>query len=181
MAYYTGTGDCGCTGTLGKARLEKNDKLIIAIGDIDELNSAIGVAITTLTEKHVSSMLMHVQNNLFVVGAELAASLNGTESMLKERITAQKVKEIEKAMDELGATFPEPKKFVLPGGSDGAAHLHLARAVCRRAERSVIGAKSEAKINEELLKYLNRLSSFLFVAALHANSKEGVEERNPVY
>jgi cob(I)alamin adenosyltransferase len=181
MDYYTGSGDKGCTGTLGSVRLKKDSKIIIAIGDVDELNSALGVAITALTEKHLANMLMRVQNNLFIVGAELAASINGTDSALKDRITAQKVKEIEKAIDELGATFPEPKKFVLPGGSEGAAHLHLARAVCRRAERSVIDAKSEAKINEELLKYLNRLSSFLFVAALHANNKEGVEERNPVY
>ena len=181
MAYYTGTGDAGCTGTLGKARLGKNDKLIVAIGDVDELNSAIGVAITTLTEKHLSNMLMHVQNNLFIVGAELAASVNGTDPILKDHITEQKVKELEKAMDEIGATLPDLKKFVLPGGSDGAAHLHLARAICRRAERSVIDAKTKAKINDEIAKYLNRLSSFLFVAALHANNKEGVEERNPVY
>ena len=181
MAYYTGAGDNGCTGTLGKARLGKDDKLIIAIGDVDELNCAIGVAITTLTEKHLSDMLMAVQNSLFMVGAELAASVNGNDSALKDHITEKKVKELESAIEELGATLPDLKKFVLPGGSDGGAHLHLARAVCRRAERSVIEAKSKAKINEELVKYLNRLSSFLFVAALHANGKEGIEERNPVY
>ena len=88
---------------------------------------------------------------------------------------------LEKEIESVGATLPDLKKFVLPGGSIGAAGLHLARSVCRRAERSVIAASPENKVNPETIRYLNRLSSLLFVAALHLNRKEGIEELNPTY
>lgn len=180
MPYYTGTGDKGETGTLGSVRLKKSDRLFDAIGDVDELNSSIGVAITNITDKHICDMLLSVQNDLFTVGAELAASADGRAAP-KITITDGKVKDLEKGIDELGATLPPLKKFVLPGGSIGGSCLHLSRSVCRRAERSVVGAASEVKINESLGKYMNRLSSFLFVAALCINRNEGVEERHPVY
>lgn len=180
MAYYTGSGDKGCTGTLGSARLKKSNEIIEAIGNVDELNSAIGVAITDISDKHISDMLMAVQNNLFIVGAELAASINKKRA-LKNRITDEKIKELENGIGELGSTLPKLKKFVLPGGSVGGAHLHLARAICRRAERSIVGAGSSSKVSDEVIKYVNRLSSFLFVAALHVNMKEGIDELSPVY
>jgi cob(I)alamin adenosyltransferase len=122
-----------------------------------------------------------VQNSLFTVGAELAASINKAGPALKGRITEGKVKDLEEAIEELGATLPDMKKFVLPGGSVGGAQLQLSRAICRRAERSVVAAGSDQKLSAELMKYMNRLSSFLFVAALHVNMKEGAEELNPVY
>ena len=180
MAYYTGAGDTGCTGTFGCTELSKSDKLVVALGDLDELGCAIGVAITTISDKHISDMLVSVQNNLFVIGSELAASVN-EKGIPKARITGEKVKELEAVIDEIGSTLPKLDKFVLPGGSVGGANLQLARAICRRAERSIVGAGSEAKVSEALLKYINRLSSFLFVAALHVNKKEGVDELNPVY
>ena len=180
MAYYTGSGDSGETGALGSRRLKKSDKLIVAIGDVDELNSAIGVAVTNLTDNHVADMLKSVQNSLFVIGAELAASTGG-KGALKAKITNEKVKELEKGIEELGSTLPELKKFVLPGGSVGGSHLHLARSVCRRAERSVVSASEDEKVSDELKRYMNRLSSFLFVAALYINKKEDVEEMHPVY
>jgi cob(I)alamin adenosyltransferase len=181
MKYYTGLGDTGCTGTLGSARIGKNSKLIAAIGDVDELNCMLGVAIAEMTDKHVSDMLIAVQSCLFIVGSELAASVNKTASKLKDKITERRVKDLEGAIEELGSTLPKLDKFVLPGGSVGGAHLQLSRAICRRAERSVVDARSESKISDELVRYMNRLSSFLFVAALHVNMKEGTEELNPVY
>lgn len=181
MDCCTGSGDNCCTGTLGSARLKKDSRLIIAIGDVDELDCAVGVAIANISDKHVSDMLTAVQNNLFIVGAELAASINGTRSALKGRITKRKVKELEEAIEELGSTLPSLKKFVLPGGSAGGAQLQLSRAICRRAERSVVAAGPSPRISGDLRKYMNRLSTFLFVAALHVNMKEGAEELNPVY
>jgi cob(I)alamin adenosyltransferase len=181
MKYYTRLGDRGCTSTLGSTRLKKDDNLIIAIGDVDELNSAVGVAIANISDNHVSDMLLVVQSNLFTVGAELASSINKIGSAPKGRITERKVKDLEEAIEELGSTLPDLKKFVLPGGSAGGAQLQLSRAICRRAERSVVAAGSGRKISADLMKYMNRLSSFLFVAALHVNMKEGAEELNPVY
>ena len=181
--FYTGKGDDGKTNLMGNFRVEKCDNLVEAIGEIDELNSVIGVAITNMSDDHLAKLLQGLQNNLFIIGAELAASMDpqASKNVLKSRITKIKIEELEKNVEELSATLPELKKFVLPGGSIGSSYLHLARSVCRRAERSVVAAKSEVKISEELLQYLNRLSSFLFVAALHLNKKEGIDEMNPAY
>ncbi|MDE1810901.1 MAG: cob(I)yrinic acid a,c-diamide adenosyltransferase [Candidatus Micrarchaeota archaeon] len=177
--FYTGSGDSGHSGLIGGSRAPKSDTIFEAIGDVDELNSAIGVAITNSTDDHLADMLQNVQNKLFTVGAELASAAHGTAKPAKS-VDAESVKELENGIEELSSTLPELKKFVLPGGSAGGAYLHLARSICRRAERSVIRAGDKA-VNPEAVRYLNRLSSFLFVAALYINRKEGVEEQNPTY
>lgn len=175
--FYTGAGDTGTTNVLGVGRMGKDSRLIAAIGDTDELNSAIGFGITNISDDRIANMLQSIQNDVFIIGAELASQ----GSKAKSGITKSNVTKLEKEIESIGATLPELKKFVLPGGSIGAAGLHLARSVCRRAERSVIAASSENKVNPEIIRYLNRLSSLLFVAALHLNKKEGIDELNPTY
>lgn len=174
--FYTGAGDTGATSLLGGPRIKKDSAIIAAIGDSDELNSAIGLAMTNISDSHIAKMLQSVQNDVFIIGAELAS---GKES--KSRIDSSKIAGMEKEIEAISAKLPELKKFVLPGGSAGAASLHMARAVCRRAERSVIAANAESRINPEIIRYLNRLSSLLFVAALHLNRQEGIEEFSPSY
>ena len=175
MRYYTGKGDEGCTNVIGPCPLKKNDPIVRALGDVDELNSAIGFACANITDEHLEGMLKGVQNTLFIVGSEIASS--GKDAAKNDAIKV-KVKELEEAIEELGATLPELKKFVLPRGSIGASCLHLSRAMCRRAEGSFATLNLADKTAGS---YLNRLSSFLFVAALYMNKKEGVEETNPTY
>jgi cob(I)alamin adenosyltransferase len=175
MRYYTGKGDEGYTHVIGSCPLKKDDPIVRVLGDIDELNSAVGFACANITDEHLEDMLIGVQNTLFVVGAEIASS--GKDSTKIETIKG-KVKELEEAIEELGATLPELKKFVLPRGTLGASCLHLSRAICRRAEGSVAALNFTDKTAG---RYLNRLSSFLFVAALYVNKKEGVEETSPAY
>jgi cob(I)alamin adenosyltransferase len=178
--FYTGKGDRGETDTMGLGRMGKDSKLAAAIGDVDELNSAIGVAIANLDDEHIAGMLKSVQNRLFSLGAELAASKEAT-SAVRGRIKESDVKELEAQIDEFGSRLPPLKKFVLPGGSISASYLHLTRSVARRAERSVVSVSKEKQVGQHVLSYLNRLSSFLFVLALIMNKKEGVEELNPSY
>ena len=178
--FYTGAGDSGYTGTINSSKVRKSDALMSAIGTVDELNSAIGVAIAELTDSHVAEMLKVLQNKLFIIGAELA-SLGASKDAAIKKIDKKSVKELEDGIEELGSTLPKLTKFVLPGGCEGAAHLHMARAIARRAERAVVGLDSAQKMNPELLSFMNRVSSFLFVAALYVNKKEGIEEYNPTY
>ena len=177
MKYYTGRGDSGETDTVGLGRISKGDRLACAIGDIDELNSSLGVAIANLTDEHLSNVLRSLQNKLFIVGAELSSSGKaGTR-----RITPNDVRDIEEETDGLSVKIPELKRFVLPGGSVSSSHLHMARAVSRRAERSIVMLPKGGGPSKELLSFINRVSSLLFVAALYMNAKEGVEESHPSY
>lgn len=178
--YYTGRGDDGTTGVMGRGRVKKDSCAIQAVGDIDELNSVVGVAIANTPDEYINKMLKVIQDRLFTLGAEVSASVEGG-ARPKKTIDSALVKDLEKQIDEIGATLPELKKFVFPGGSLSSSYLHLARSVARRAERSVVALSKEKKINPGILRYLNRLSSFFFVAALYANKKEGIEEYNPTY
>ncbi len=180
--YYTGKGDDGSTGVIGRGRISKASGVAQAMGDVDELNSVIGVAIAHLDDDHLTDILRVVQDKLFAVGAELSSS--GDEKAKRDFGLAEKdVRELEHEIDEIGSRLPELKRFVLPNGSISASHLHLARAVARRAERSVVALMSDPKmrLNPQAQAYLNRLSSLLFTAALYMNKKEGVEESHPTY
>lgn len=179
-AYYTGRGDKGETRILSGDAIKKDSIIIHAIGDVDELNSVIGVALANLSDDVLAKRLLSIQNSLFTIGAELA-SPSKNKHALKSAISAKNVNELEAWITEMSASLPMLKKFVLPGGSPSGAHLHLARSVCRRAERSVVSATKGRSEAIALVSYLNRLSSFLFVAALHANKSEGVKEKNPQY
>jgi cob(I)alamin adenosyltransferase len=178
--FYTGAGDSGYTGTISSRKVRKNDALMEAIGSTDELNSAIGVAVSELTDPHLTEMLKVLQNKLFIIGAELA-SAGADASKPKKEMTKGDIKELEEGIEELAAQLPKLTKFVLPGGCEGAAHLHMARAIARRAERALVELDSASKISPVLLSFMNRVSSFLFVCALYINKKEGVDELNPTY
>ncbi|HEU4961303.1 MAG TPA: cob(I)yrinic acid a,c-diamide adenosyltransferase [Sphingomonas sp.] len=160
---YTRTGDAGTTGLVDGSRVSKADPRMAAIGDVDEANSAVGVAIASLPGGSLGDELARVQNELFDLGADLATPA-GIEGAL--RMTANQVARLEAAIDALNADLAPLTSFVLPGGDPAAAALHLARAVTRRAERSAVEI---GDANPAALAYLNRLSDFLFVAARYVN------------
>lgn len=175
--FFTGLGDSGYTNLVRSGHIKKSSKIIEAIGNIDELNSVIGVVIVNLAADRIAKTLKSIQNSLFIIGAELAYSKTGVKP--NRSISAVDIKNLEDSIEELGAAI-KLNKFVLPGGSIGSSYLHLARAVCRRAERSVI-ALGELEKNKYIIGYMNRLSSYLFVAALYVNKLEGIDESSPSY
>ena len=177
--YYTGTGDKGETGTLSEKRVSKASGIIEAIGSIDELNSAVGISVCKVTDENLKKELESVQNSLFIIGASLASFSN--PSVEKAQLNPDSVKILEKETNRMSTELPELKEFVLPGGSDAAASLHLARSIARRAERSLVKASEEYEVADVAKAYMNRLSSYLFVAALYVNYKSGTEEKHPTY
>jgi len=165
---YTRTGDDGTTGLVDGSRIAKTDARMAAIGDVDEANSAIGVAAVALGGGPLTALLTRVQNDLFDLGADLATpGEDFAPSEMVLRIVPAQVERLEREIDALNAGIAPLTSFVLPGGSAGAAALHVARAVTRRAERSA--AAMGAAANPQALAYLNRLSDLLFVAARAAN------------
>lgn len=179
MPYYTGRGDKGLTDTMGKGRLPKHDVLFDAIGNVDELNSSVGLALYYSREDMVRSELKLIQNDLFIIGAHIASSRNS--GIKKADLKESAISRLERATDDLGRQIPQLKKFVLPAGCEAAVHLHAARAIARRTERSVFAASKKNKIDENVKSYLNRLSSYLFVAAIYSNYTAGVKESHPTY
>lgn len=164
---YTRTGDDGTTGLVDGSRVSKADPRLAAIGDVDEANSAIGMAAAAL-DGAVASALTRIQNDLFDLGADLATpGEDFTPSQMVLRVIPEQVERLEREIDAMNADMPPLTSFILPGGSAGAAALHLARAIVRRAERA--GVAAGPGINPAALTYLNRLSDFLFVAARHVN------------
>ncbi|MCA2409873.1 cob(I)yrinic acid a,c-diamide adenosyltransferase [Rhizobium leguminosarum bv. viciae 248] len=172
---YTKTGDDGTTGLVSGPRRLKDDLRVEAYGTIDEANSAIGMArLHTAGLPELDAMLMSIQNDLFDLGADLATPDTG-EPLAYEplRIVETQVDRVERDIDQLNAGLEPLKSFILPGGSPAAAHLHLARTIARRAERLMVAlARTDGEIvGEPAMKYVNRLSDFLFVAARHANNR----------
>ncbi len=180
MAFYTGNGDSGKTNTLGKSGIDKYDELFEAEGDLDELNCQIGLAAYYVSNEKVHSMLKSIQNELFIIGAKLA-SLGASNVAQDLKFGDENTKRLEREIDELSAVLPQYKKFIIPGGCEGAVHLQLARAVARRAERTILKLNSKYTIDQSIKSYMNRLSSYLFVAALYINHLEGIDEEHPVY
>lgn len=175
MSIYTKTGDKGETGLLGGRRKDKNCLEIQLIGEVDELNALLGVAILFITEEKLKLFLQNIQRDLFKIGAELA-SLQTSLAGSIEKIGDSRVEEMEKMIDEFWNELPELKNFILPGGGEAGAHLHLARTICRRLERELVAFGKITPLRPELYIYLNRLSDFLFVSARWVNFKVGVEE-----
>lgn len=161
---YTRTGDAGTTGLVDGLRVSKAAAVMAAIGDVDEANSAIGVALAALGARMPSARLLVIQNDLFDLGADLATP-DGIEGAL--RIVPAQVARLEAEIDAMNADLPPLTSFILPAGDPAAAGLHLARAVVRRAERSAVAAGG---LNAPALAYLNRLSDWLFVAARMVNA-----------
>lgn len=176
MKIYTRTGDDGTTGLFGGARVPKDDPRVEAYGTVDELNSLLGVARSAGLPEVVDRLLAVVQEDLFVVGSELATVLGKETKLPMDLLGADGAGRLEGAIDDLEAALPALQTFILPGGTVGAATLHLARTVCRRAERRVLAASRGSAVRQEVVVYLNRLSDYLFVAARHANRSAGVAD-----
>ena len=175
VKIYTRTGDDGTTGVLGPGRLPKSDPRIEAYGCVDELNAVLGVARAADTAGWLSSELDSIQRGLFHVGAELAA----TDAALLEklvRIGDQDVADAEAAIDRLEKDLPALTNFILPAGSPLAAQLHVARTVCRRAERRLVALALVAPVEPRLVRYLNRLADLLFVMARWCNRRAGIAD-----
>jgi len=170
---YTRSGDGGETGLGDGTRVPKNDPRVCAYGEVDELNAVLGLVLASIPEGGVETELLEsIQHDLFDVGADLCVPLSESEQEGQcLRITAHQVTRLEAAIDRFNATLEPLHSFVLPGGSLASAWLHLARAVCRRAERTVAALQQQVPINPQVLIYLNRLSDLLFVLARYANNR----------
>ena len=166
---YTKSGDAGQTSLGNDTRVAKTDRRIIAYGGIDELNSFIGLAIAADVGEKTANRLRHIQNDLFDLGADLCVPESNNSSGTPLRATAEQVETLERWIDEITESLSPLTSFVLPGGSPAAAHLHVARAVCRRVEIGVLELAAREPINPHVAVYLNRLSDLLFVLARQCN------------
>ena len=173
---YTKTGDAGLTGLGGGRRVPKDAPRVRAYGTVDELNSAIGVALALGLSERISSELRVIQNELFDLGSDLCWPSDDERRERIPTVQPHHVEKLESLIDELNVTVGPLTNFLLPGGSPGAAQLHLARTVCRRAEREAITLSREEAIGGHVLPYLNRLSDALFVMARYENHERGVDE-----
>jgi cob(I)alamin adenosyltransferase len=165
---YTKTGDSGETGLGDGSRISKTSLRITAIGAVDETNSAIGIARLD-AEGDVDAMLAHIQNDLFDLGADLCTPEDRRKAEGRLRIIGAQVERLEREIDAMNEKLSPLTSFVLPGGTALAAHLHLARAIARRAEAAIVALATKEKINDAALRYANRLSDHLFVMARMAN------------
>jgi len=173
---YTRSGDDGTTGLGGGQRVPKDSPRIAAYGTVDELNSQIGAAIAAGLDPEIGNRLSSIQNELFHLGSDLCTLEQDKAKRPVPVIGAGHVGALERWMDEMSTDLPPLENFVLPGGTPGAAHLHVARTVCRRAEREAIALSRIEKIGEHVVPYLNRLSDALFVAARFENRRRGAAD-----
>lgn len=169
---YTRTGDKGETGLVGGTRVSKDSTRVEAYGSVDEINSALGVARSALSDNEISSVLEELQKDLFVAGADLAGDKGGKGGKEVPRITRERVFELERIIDRFESELPPLHVFILPGGSRAGASLHFVRTVTRRAERRIVTLSRKEDINEQLIPYINRLSDLLFVLARVVNHRE---------
>jgi cob(I)alamin adenosyltransferase len=175
MKIYTKTGDDGTTGLLGSARVRKNDPRIAAVGDIDEVNAALGVVLAHLPAGNAArGWLDLIQADLFSIGAITATPADNPRR--HATLPAARVEALEQQIDQMEKTLKPLTAFILPQGTAAAAFLHLARAIARRAERQVVTLDSQSKLDPVIVTYLNRLSDFLFVLARWVNHQAGGSE-----
>ena len=164
---YTKTGDDGTTGLVDGSRIAKNDPRMAAIGDVDELNSALGVAICEITDDALIQELRGIQNDLFDLGADLATPAEAGDDFAPSemilRIVPSQVERLENRIDAATASLDPLTSFILPGGAKAAAAVHLVRAIARRTERTCVAAAMTMPLNPQALAYINRLSDYLFV------------------
>jgi cob(I)alamin adenosyltransferase len=175
MKIYTRTGDDGSTGLLGPGRVPKSAPRIEAYGSVDELNAVLGTVRALDAGRWVDEELAAIQAHLFTLGASLAAVAAGARDTL-DRLGPPDIEQLEQWIDRLDATLPALTTFVLPAGSPLATQLHLARTVCRRAERRVVALAAIEAVDGDALRYLNRLADLLFVMARACNQRAGVNE-----
>ncbi|MEG8988723.1 cob(I)yrinic acid a,c-diamide adenosyltransferase [Ignavibacteria bacterium 4148-Me] len=174
MKIYTKQGDGGKTSLLGGEKVWKDNQRIKAYGTVDELNAILGIVITESKSEELIRELRSIQSELFTIGADLATPNNKSVKIV--RTDENFTKRIENLIDKYDEKLPELKNFILPGGSKAASYLHLARTVCRRAEREVVSLIKEVEINPQIEVYLNRLSDLLFVLARYENYINGIED-----
>ncbi|RMH17859.1 MAG: cob(I)yrinic acid a,c-diamide adenosyltransferase [Acidobacteria bacterium] len=173
---YTRTGDDGTTGLGSGVRVVKTAPRVVAYGTVDELSSHLGVARAAGVVEPLDEHLSRIQNELFHLGAELCMPPSEQARRPGPRLAARHVDALEALMDELSRSLPPLANFILPGGTPAAAQLHVARAVCRRAEREVIALARQEAVGEHVVPYLNRLSDALFVMARYDNRQRGEDD-----
>lgn len=176
MKIYTKTGDAGDTGLFGGARVSKASLRVDAYGDVDELNSLLGQCACTARIDGVRQELISIQGELFCVGGELASNPDKSLQTGLPMVDDTGIERMEACIDRLEADLPPLTTFILPGGSPSASSLHLARTVCRRAERKAVALADGSVLRPEVLRYLNRLSDLLFVMARSENRAAGVAD-----
>lgn len=166
---YTRTGDSGTTGMADGSRVTKDSLRMHAIGDVDELNSMIGVVIHKSSPGDIRENMITIQHDLFNLGGQLAMPDY-------EMINQQRIEWLEVTLDKMNAELEPLKEFILPGGAEESCFCHMARTICRRAERALVSLNSETEINQNLLAYINRLSDWLFVAGRMLNKSQSIAE-----
>jgi cob(I)alamin adenosyltransferase len=178
MKIYTKTGDAGDTGLFGGGRVGKDHPRVEAYGDVDELNAVLGTVRATEQMPRIDEIIVRVQRDLFSIGALLATPHREkmTEQLEKARIDDARIVELEQAIDDCERELDPLRSFILPGGTPKAAALHVARTVCRRAERRVVTLQRDIDVPELVVRYLNRLSDLLFMLARVANRRGGAGE-----
>ncbi len=175
MKIYTKSGDLGETSLFGGRRVPKHHLRIEAYGTVDELNSILGLVASQFAEPDLQELVERVQTELFEVGADLATPIDAKTSHVV-RVNAHNIARLEQEIDAWQESLPQLQSFILPGGSVTGATLHIARTVCRRAERAITALADEEEIHPDALRYLNRLSDWLFVLARVVNQRQGKTE-----
>lgn len=173
LKIYTKTGDDGNTGLQGNFRIAKSHPRIIAYGTVDEANAALGIVLSNMLDKDIVNTLTEIQNDLFLVGADLS---NPNLNDVKNRVSLELVQKLERYIDEFESELPPLTNFILPGGDNTAAHLHYVRTVVRRAETQIVQLTEKDEINSNCIKYLNRLSDLFFVMGRLINKRKGKED-----
>jgi cob(I)alamin adenosyltransferase len=173
---YTKTGDDGTTGLVGGNRVKKYDIRLEAYGTVDELNAALGLLRAMESDTEIQNILFRIQNKLFNIGSRLASDEKGEEFTKALAIKESDIKILESAIDKMEEEIPELKHFILPGGDQVVAQCHVARTICRRAERRIVEFAEQEEVEKELIKFINRLSDFLFVLARFTGFRKGVDE-----
>lgn len=177
MKIYTRKGDKGETGLIGGTRLLKSALRVEAYGEVDELNAVLGWIRAKLTDETIRAELLQIQRDLFAVGAQLADPTGHVEQKAeKAGLHEERVRGLEGIIDRYDTALSPLRAFILPGGSEGGALLHLARTVCRRAERRMVALSRDVPLSPVLITYINRLSDLLFTLARAVNREAGIEE-----
>lgn len=178
MKIYSRTGDAGDTGLFGGGRVPKHHPRVAAYGAVDELNAWLGRALVDVSDAEIGARLSTLQRDLFALGAELATppAPEGRRRPETPALPMGRIDEMEAWIDEASSELEPLRRFILPGGSAGSASLHVARTVCRRAEREVTSLSSSEPLDESVIRYLNRLSDLLFTLARLENARAGVQE-----
>ena len=176
LKIYTKVGDKGTTSLIGGTKVLKSDLRIEAYGTIDELNSYVGLCHDVLIDEHSKKILKEIQDRLFTIGSSLACDPEKEPKMKIPDLKEEDVSLLEKEMDQMNEMIPQMKSFILPGGHVTVSHLHIARCICRRAERCCVRLSEQAREDLLILKYLNRLSDYLFVLARYTSHLLTAEE-----